>query len=169
MRSSNFIEWTARELRGPHPQPVGVPRRFSVGTMLLFTAMYGVLFALLTSLGTPPVLFLVVTVFITGVGASQAVLFKGKRPRTASMITGLVMWMLITLALALWMASTRAARFDVVWATIMGMGCGVSLGPICGYLAGAIAAGVFLFVTCPDEEASSADPPVAAEVVEEDT
>ncbi len=64
----------------PTRQPIGVPRRFAVGTALIIVTMYSVLFAVMTSLGAHPSVFAIVAVFFTGVGAAQMLLFRGRRP-----------------------------------------------------------------------------------------
>ena len=156
-------------------EPVGIPRRFSVGVMMLFVIMYAVLFATLTSLGVPPAWFLFITVFITGVGVSQAVLFGGQRPRDASLLAGIYMWMLITLAAIPWMmweGMQGGKVANIVALHILGS---IVAGPPCGYCAGALVAGIFLFIRQDCEEmaadaeaASPFEDPIVADIVEEE-
>ena len=156
-------------------EPVGIPRRFSVGVMMLFVIMYAVLFATLTSLGVPPAWFLFITVFITGVGVSQAVLFGGRRPRDASLLAGIYMWMLITLAAVPWLSWEGTSGSDVAEIVAFSMLGSIVAGPPCGYCAGALVAGIFLFIRQDCEEMAAdaeavwaLEDPIAADVVEEE-
>ena len=77
-----------RQARPPLKQ-MGVPRRFGVGVMLVIMTMYAMLFAALKD--TDAVFFVVAAVFVTIIGLSQAILFKGHDPRKASVITGMAL------------------------------------------------------------------------------
>lgn len=68
----------------------GVPRRFGLGKLMLITAFFAVLFAVLSCLNAHPLVFVAVAGFVTLVGLSQAILFSGKMPRQASVVTGSV-------------------------------------------------------------------------------
>ena len=72
------------------PHEAGFPRRFGIGTLLVVTTMFGVLFAGLQALGCPPIVFFLALLFFTAVGLGQAFLFGGKHPRRASVIVGAV-------------------------------------------------------------------------------
>ena len=134
-------------------KPAGVPRRFGVGTLLVITAFYAVLFGLLTSLGTEPaldgvsVVFIVVvpTMFVTFVGIGQAVLFQGKKPRLASIVVGASAFLLMELVIVViefWrFPGFLAANVELVigWFTLS-----VIYGSILGYVAGGLIGGVFL-------------------------
>lgn len=152
---------------------VGIPRRFSVGVMMVFVTMYAALFAILTSLAVPPAAFLIITVFVTGVGVSQAVLFGGRRPRDASLLAGIYMWMLITLAAVPWLMWEGTQSSDLAEIVAFNMLGSIVAGPLCGYFAGALVASIFLFIrqdceeTAADAEAASApEGPIVAKVVE---
>ena len=79
-------------LTTPIPQVIireaGVPRQFGVGMLLVVTAVYAVLFAILRASKAPPSSFVVVGLFPFLIGLGQMLLFKGQRPRRASMIVG---------------------------------------------------------------------------------
>ena len=86
----------------PPGNQTGVPRRFGVAVMLVVTTMYAVLFAairtwvVVATLGPPApaiiaALFVVIVGFFTIVGLSQAILFKGRNPRWASIVTGTIL------------------------------------------------------------------------------
>ena len=62
--------------------------QFGIGTLLVVTTMYAVLFAILRACNAPPLTFVAVTLFFTAVGFGQRFLFEGRRPGQASMIVG---------------------------------------------------------------------------------
>ena len=80
--------------KDPSPKlqpPLTKPRRpfqFGIGTLLVVTTMYAVLFAILRACNAPPLTFVAVTLFFTAVGFGQRFLFEGRRPGRASMIVG---------------------------------------------------------------------------------
>jgi hypothetical protein len=73
----------------------GVPRRYGVGTLLVITTLYSILFAFLRSVGAPPAVFVVVALYLAGIGAAQMLLFQGERPREASILTGSALFVLL--------------------------------------------------------------------------
>ena len=79
----------------PRRPQVGMPRRFSIGTAMILTAVFALLFGLLKTLDVPPVVFFVVSAFVAAIAVCQAVLFKGKNPRKASIVVGFVMGVLV--------------------------------------------------------------------------
>jgi drug/metabolite transporter (DMT)-like permease len=92
----------------------------------------------------PPSDFLVVALFFTAVGLGQMLLFKGQRPRRASMIAGACFFPVLSVVdwfvLRNPMNPRRVAftPFDLVGAIIVGA--------IYGYAAGTLIAGVFLLI-----------------------
>lgn len=120
----------------------GVPRRFGVGGLLIISTMYAVLFAILRTLEVPPLDFVGVVLFFTAVGLGQMLLFKGQRPRRASMIVGACMFAGF-IAFLDWTGigpsrRTLSCRAFEVEGAIIGAGY--------GYLAGVLIAGVFLLI-----------------------
>jgi hypothetical protein len=83
--------------KGRSSEAVGVPRQYGVGTLLLITAMYALLFGALKSLRSPPAAFAIVGVFPACIGLAQMLLFGGKRPREASIIAGSVFFVLASI------------------------------------------------------------------------
>jgi len=124
------------------PPAAGVPRRFSLGRLMLITAFFAVLFGLLSWLDAPPILIVVVAVFITVVGLAQAILFSGKKPRRASMVTGGAIFVLLMLLLGAdlvgwaWRNDLFTLGILLVFWAILGAGL--------GYAAGCLIAAVFL-------------------------
>jgi hypothetical protein len=148
---ADIARWVAREACAPRqPLPprtheAGVPRRFGVGTLLLITTLYALLFALLRAFHASPVTFFLIALFFTAIGLGQMLLFHGQRPRRASILVGA--FFPAALAIPVWLArialGTPYARFSMsrlldglFWETLAGA--------ICGYLAGMLIAAVFL-------------------------
>jgi len=139
----------------PGRKQTGVPRRFGMGVLLVITTMYAVLFAALQRFppeaqGYPHEVFLAVVAFFTGVGVAQTVLYHGRNPRRASIISGIVLGGLIALVTALIEVHLHAGWFHrywwyylTVWILLPTAG-GTLLGGPLGYLAGGLIAGVFL-------------------------
>ena len=81
MEPSNQIDESTVE--STPPRIAGVPRQYGVGTLLLITAMYAVLFSFLRCMHASEIVFALVAAFLTCVGLGQAILFKGKSPQAA--------------------------------------------------------------------------------------
>jgi len=123
-------------------RPVGVPRRFGVGTALVITAMYAGLFSLLTVLGASPEVFGIIAIFCTGIGLSQMVLFHGKRPRLASWLSGTILLPAIMIGCVLIESSGKGVRApDVIFVHVFETAV---FGGLVGYVAGCLIASVFL-------------------------
>ena len=146
-----------------HPSPqVGMPRRFGIGTMMILTAMYAVLFSLLTTLGAPHVVFAAIAIYVTGVGLCQVLLYKGKNPRRASIVGGAVLCFAMTLV-GISVAAFYHSRsmppmplFQMICiflGTAIGSGTtGLLFGGLLGYLVGCLIAAVFLVKKEPQDE-----------------
>ena len=129
----------------------GMPRRFGTSVaVLIIVTMYAVLFAAMQTVQVlvhqrDPVLFVMVTIFVTGVGLSQAVLFHGHNPRRASILTGFVLGTAIALA-RFFQERQPGIRLSpeqfvvIVFYVLSGFG---GLG---GYVVGGVIAGVFLLL-----------------------
>jgi hypothetical protein len=83
-------------------QEAGAPRRFGVSVLLVITAMYAVLFGLLQAMGAPAPVFFFVALFFTAIGLGQMFLFKGKRPRRASVLVGACFFPCLVLFMVGW-------------------------------------------------------------------
>jgi putative acetyltransferase len=128
----------------PGRKPLGVPRQFGVGTALMMMTMFAILFAVLQCLHVPAIVFAVIALFFFGVGAGQAVLFHGRRPRAASIVMGMVMTLVLFTIDAIW-TSFRFGRPFFVPDSFLQIVCGgVCGGGFYGYLAGLLIASVFL-------------------------
>jgi hypothetical protein len=137
-----------------HPKDVGVTQRFSVGTFMIMIAFFGVLFAIMKMLKIHPIIFADVAIFFAGIGAAQAIFFKGRDPRKASWVAGFVLGPLVGIATILfanlftgfWVFSTYNNHLGqwtkegiVAYGIIF-----IILGGPFGYLAGCLIAGIFL-------------------------
>ena len=124
----------------PRSKEAGVPRQFGVGTALLIMTMFAVLFAVLRSLNVPTIAFAIIALFFLGVGAGQALLFHGQRPRRASIIVGIVMTYVLTI---FGIIITDGFHSDVLLSPAFHCIVG-AFGGAFGYLAGVLIAAVFL-------------------------
>ena len=133
-------------LSTPVPQVIvpeaGVPRQFGVGMLLVVTAVYAVLFAILRASKAPPGAFVVVGLFPFLIGLGQMLLFKGKRPRRASMIVGACIAAVLWITGEFVITNNQPALTDIVGEAI----CGAIGGAFYGYVVGVLIAGVFLVI-----------------------
>ncbi len=129
---------------GHHRQAVGMPRQYGLRTMLVITVIYAVLFAFLASLDAPPAAFIVPAVFLAGVGLAQMFLFRGRRPREASLLGGSCLCM-AGAATGVVMMHVAGERGDgvLLWIVVLTP----ALGAVCGYLVGAMIGAPFLVAT----------------------
>jgi RimJ/RimL family protein N-acetyltransferase len=129
----------------PTSRTSGVPRRFGVGVLLILMTFFAVLFAPLRCLDYGPKVGAVVGVLFVGVAAGQALLFRGRKPREASLLVGAVLFPLEMLALAVYEQVTdEFSRASIVEDIPGGLICSVAAGALLGYLAGCLTAGIFL-------------------------
>jgi hypothetical protein len=143
------VEFPARDPAPAEPQPsrreAGVPRRFGIGVLLVITTMYAVLFGAMRACDCEPFIFALIAVFFTAVGAGQVIVFRGRRPRWASVVAGAATYPI----LLIWGAVHEALVYgapDVPPDLCASMICGTATGAILGYIAGVLIAGVFLFI-----------------------
>ncbi len=125
-------------------RPVGVPRRFGVGSLLVVTAAFAILLGAMKSLQVDPIGMGLVAAFVAVVGAGQAVLFGGKAPRKASMLAGMLFLLVMGLASMVWNHFPNAQWFWIF--LISNVFVSVVAGVPLGYVAGVLAAGVFLAI-----------------------
>jgi hypothetical protein len=142
----------------PLPQ-VGMPRRFSIGTLMILTVFFALLFGILKMCSVPPVVFIAITLFIAGVAVCQAVLYGGKNPRKASFVGGIAMYGLLTLVAALvegYRHGDMLRAIELSPCSTIGV---VIAGGSLGYIAGCLIAGVFLLRKEPDDTEPAAEEP----------
>ena len=88
-------------VRSSRPKVYSAPRRFDLTTIFVVTSAYAVLFAVMTALKLPPSVSLISAGFITTVGIGHALLFRGLKPRTASLLVGAAVYGIVSLAVFL--------------------------------------------------------------------
>lgn len=129
------------------PPGAGVPRRFSLGRLMLITAFFAVLFGLLSWLDAPPVVFVVVGVFVTVVGLAQAILYSGKKPRKASVVAGSAVGVVVSMIWCVFLVFAVGGRPRIggflCWFPLWIAFC-AGVGAVLGYVAGCLIASVFL-------------------------
>jgi hypothetical protein len=121
----------------------GVPRRFGVGILLVITTMFAVLFAIMQTLRFPPFVFAVVAVFFGAVGLGQMLLFKGQRPRRASVIVGACFYPCLVLGTIVFEILFSNSLYSPDLCFLLSS---IPFGALFGYLAGGLIAGVFLLI-----------------------
>jgi hypothetical protein len=123
----------------------GVPRRFGIGTMLIITTMYAVLFAVMQTLRLPLEGFVLVSLFFTAIGFGQMLLFKGRRPRRASIIVGACAYPCLAVG-SVGFVQRNLDYQSFFFFLFPGLVCFIPTGAIMGYLAGMLIAAVFLLI-----------------------
>jgi hypothetical protein len=146
------------------------PRRFDLTTIFIVTLAYSLLFGAMSALSFPAGTSAAIGGFILLVGAGQALLFGGTRPRTASLLVGTLIYS--AAMLVVWIINGQrimSASTLLIMSTYAIVG-----GAILGYLAGIIVGAVFLIADKlrmffsrrrrqPGEEQSTPAPDVAIE------
>jgi hypothetical protein len=124
----------------PPAKVYSAPRRFDLATIFVVTLAYSLLLGAMSAMTFPPVASLFVAGFVSLVGIGQAVLFGGARPRTSSVLVGIVLY--VCAMLGVWILGGQRmypTELMLIMASYSLVG-----GAILGYLAGALVGGVFL-------------------------
>jgi putative addiction module component (TIGR02574 family) len=121
-------------------QVFAAPRRFDLSTIFVVTVAFALLFAGMRVLPIPPFVSVIVGGYFALIGLGQAFLFRGNRPRTASMLVGTLYYGLG--ALIIWQLSGPRARptFDILISGVFVL----IFGAILGFVAGALVGSVFM-------------------------
>jgi hypothetical protein len=122
------------------PKIYSAPRRFDLATIFVVTVAFSLLFGAMSVLQFPPGASIAVGGFVMLVGVSQALLFGGTQPRTASLIVGAAIF---SLAILSYWLITGARAFPTDLFLISGA-FAITGGAILGYLSGTLIGGVFL-------------------------
>lgn len=130
----------ADSMRSAHRKVYSAPRRFDLSTLFIVTVAFSLLFGGMRWLQFPAGVSLAVGGFIALVGFGQALLFGGRRPRTASLVIGALVCFLAMLGY--WLAGGPRA-YPTAYLLIVG-GYTLVGGALLGYAAGAAVGGVFM-------------------------
>jgi putative addiction module component (TIGR02574 family) len=133
-------ELMAGESRAKPTKVYSVPRRFDLATIFVVTFAYSILFGLMKAISFPPTASAVVAGFIFIVAIAQALLFGGKQPRAASIISGALIYTLIMAGS--WIVFRPP--FYSAWQLLISASFTIAGGAMLGYLAGVVVGGVFL-------------------------
>jgi len=129
----------------PPAKVYSVPRRYDLATLMAVTFAYSLLFGAMRWWEASPAAIGSVGLFVTLVGLAQALLFRGKSPRLASVVAGPLAFFVCGIATLLMSPYPRTHEViywtDAVLVLAVGSLCP---GAVFGYLAGTLVAGVFL-------------------------
>jgi putative addiction module component (TIGR02574 family) len=121
-------------------QVFAAPRRFDLSTIFVVTMAFSLLFAGMRLLPFPPVVSVIVGGYFALIGLGQAFLFRGNRPRTASILVSMLYYALV--ALLVWqLRGPRAYPVSDIVVVAMLM---MVFGAVLGYVAGALVGSVFM-------------------------
>ena len=153
---------------GGQKSQVGVPRRFSVGTLMVMVTMFAVLFAVLKTWNAKPTECVVIATFFFVVGTAQCLMYGGKNPRKASLVAGA--WANALLTMADVLVTLYASHLNLPGWWMLGGLVGflgylviqACVGAIAGYLAGTLTAGIFLWIERDKESSEAIEPTTEA-------
>jgi|GEM_PF-3955743 len=128
---------------------VGIPRRFSIGAAFVLVTIYCVLFRLLVLLGADATWTGLICVFVGVVTIAQMTLFRGAKPRAASIIAGtiaaptLLVVVMLDETFTKWLDLRPIEGFETFGLLVPVFFLLLALGFAGGYFVGAALAGVF--------------------------
>ena len=122
-------------LTSPGDKVYSVPRRFDLATMFAVSFAFAVMFGVFRLMQMPAEGTVVISAFIAVVGFSQAMLFKGKRPRLASLLVGAIAYSLAYLIAQAILAARIPSLIELFFMCVLGC--------LFGYLAGCLVGTVF--------------------------
>jgi hypothetical protein len=110
------------------------------------TLAYALLFGVMRFLQAPPALIGFVSLFITLVGLGQALLFRGRHPRAASLVAGILAWSACAVLIYAWDHPGGGTPRPGYWTDLLKIFAisAVCPGAILSYLTGTLVAGLFL-------------------------
>lgn len=124
------------------PDVFSVPRRFDLATVLVAMSAFAALFAGLLLLDASPIILAFLGGFLALVAAAQWIGSKWNRPRTASIVAGVLIYWVAGAARMFFMPMPSRMELPELIATLL-VSAAIS-GGIAGYLGGAMVGGVFL-------------------------
>ncbi len=141
-----FLACLGNNRKGSENGPATTPRRFGMGTLILVLGVASLFFGVARWVGMPPALSVSMGTFLALISGLQ--MLMNRVPRAVSVGTGTA---LLPTALAIvWITSGRNA--GPPWAAFVGTPADIAfvgahsivLGAVCGYIGGALVAGLFL-------------------------
>ena len=123
------------------PNVFSVPRRFDLAAVLVAMSAFAILFAGLLLLDASPAVLALLGGFLAIVAAAQWIGSKWNRPRTASIIAGVLVYWVVHIAGAYFSPPPRMGWPQAVAVMLFS---GTLSGIIAAYLGGALVGGVFL-------------------------
>lgn len=128
--------------RVPATRVYSVPRRYDLATLLAVSLAYSLAFGAMRVCHFPATAFVTVASFVTCVGVAQAVLFKGKAPRGASVLAGMAFIPAYLAVVVAWEAGANVGPgvAEILPASL----CLMIPGAMVGYAAGVAVGGIFL-------------------------
>jgi hypothetical protein len=151
-------------VRSSRPKVYSAPRRFDLATIFVVMSAYAVLFAVMAALKLPPAVSMMTAGFIAVVGVGQALLFRGLKPRTASLLVGAAIYCIATLGYYVFYPRMYPAS-----ALILMLVYGLFSGGVIGYVAGTLVGGVFLVADFVRRRFSRAQPTADSTVQAEES
>ncbi len=139
----NAVERDDNKVRKSAGHKAAVHRRFGIRTLLIITAMYGVLFGGLRYLQVSRSDFLLVVLFVTAIGLGQVLLFKGRHRLRASAIVGAILFPCIIVGIML-NQRLNGKHFTPRYPFLVTCLLLMALGALLGYLEGLVVTGLFL-------------------------
>ncbi len=131
--------------------PYGVPRRFSLGTVMIVTACFGLMLVGLIRWGLSRAVIAIVVVEVATVAVGQVALFGGKQPRKASIVAGIGFMFVVMIGVAWYDAATHAKDTPGVSTLIVMALPFAASGAFFGYISGGAVAGIFLIMDKTEE------------------
>ena len=126
-------------IRRPSAKVYSAPRRFDLATIFAVTTAYSLLLAAMKGLNFPPITCSMVAGFIALIACAQALLFRGLKPRKASVFAGSAIYSAGIFCECFLDPGFRPGSWLIV--TVI---YGVVFGGVLGYVGGVVVGGVFL-------------------------
>ena len=127
------------------PKVYSVPRRYDLATLFAISLAYALLFGAMRIFNADPVAFAIVASFVTFVGLAQALLFRGKAPRVASAIAGILYWVIGLIIVSILRGAYPYLSVSRLWILLPGVWVTATAGSVLGYFGGVFVGAVFMF------------------------
>ena len=125
----------------PSAAPKGVPRRFGLGMLFVWTTLFSALFVLADALELPWPVAPAASGFLVLIALAQWYFGEGRRARLASMIVGSAIYPSVLLVGMLMGPSSLPVSLAFALSVVI---ASIFFGAVFGYFAGVLVAGVFL-------------------------